>query len=380
MNLEPARALASILRPAYAPCAAFHGVCKGIARWDPKGGHVPRGFIGALGQIEEIEVIILVAEPGDPYSRETYSSSQEWLNQVCKHTFLQLLNGTDKYHRRLRELLGHLFPNESLESQLKKVWITETYLCSAPRESGSVPATSENECASRYLVQQLEMFDGRPIVALGNKAYDRVKRAVPHVQNVIKALHPSARQSLQDFSSSYRGAASQADEILKSGGAGPNGSVARKESRSSTSTCTSRVESGSAPELSDDKLLALAHHLNYTEIIRNADFGWQLRALEIAHCKPATHEEALRRAERLTGLLGVGAKHTTTPKLHYAKKTGGVRANFKGPYHPDQFGERTKLGAEYTLRCQNHGDDYESCTEDCRIGVKLNGVWAYLAI
>ena len=112
------------------------GACDGTATWNPGAGYVPRGFIGALGAIDEVKVVILVAEFGDP----------------------------------------HLFPDLRLRDQLRKAWITETYLCSAAEEAGRVPSSAENECVSCHLSHQLEVFGGLPVIALGTKAQARANR------------------------------------------------------------------------------------------------------------------------------------------------------------------------------------------------------------
>ncbi len=182
----PHKKLVKILRPAYRPCPGFKGTCKCIATWKPNVGHVPRGFIGALGRLDEVKVVILVNEPGDPhYSRESYRGANK-LEQACEYTFKVLSEGTDLFHRNLKYLLDRLFPDLPLRDQLRKAWVTETYLCSAPEEAGPVPADAEKECASRYLAGQLELLDGLPVIALGGKAYKRAKR-VPGVRNLKKA-------------------------------------------------------------------------------------------------------------------------------------------------------------------------------------------------
>ncbi len=200
----PNKQLVKILRPAYNPCRGFKEGCEDVARWAPARGHVPRGFVGALGQLEEVKVVILLAEPGDPHGVETYRG-QGYLEQACEYTFKVLSEGTDLFHRNLKYVINRLFPGLPLRDQLRKVWITESYLCSAPSETGPVLRIAEKECASRYLAQQLELFDGLPVIALGGKAYNRAKR-VPGVRNLKKAYavgppgcnHRPARPSWDD--------------------------------------------------------------------------------------------------------------------------------------------------------------------------------------
>ncbi len=167
------------------PCPGFSGACRGVARWKPVLGHVPRGFVGGLGSIDEIEVVILVAEPGNPLVGEKYELGDQ-LAQTCQHTFRLLSGDGSLFHRNLRYLLDQVFPGLRLRDQLRKAWITETYLCSAPEAAGRVPSDAEKECASRFLGQQLDLLEGLPVIALGDKAYARVRR-VPGIRNVTKA-------------------------------------------------------------------------------------------------------------------------------------------------------------------------------------------------
>ena len=185
MVYTPNKALSSILRPAFKPCAGFDGACKDVAQWKPECGHVPRGFVGALGSIDEVEVVLLIAEPGNPYQWEKYSPSRNTFSQVSQHTYRQLEGSDEQFHRNLRYMLDLLFPRMALQDQLRKTWITETYLCSAPQEAGPVPGNAENECASRYLSRQLDLLGGRPVIALGAKAYNRAKRV--GVRDLFKA-------------------------------------------------------------------------------------------------------------------------------------------------------------------------------------------------
>ena len=214
MDYTPAQELVEILRPAYSPCDGFNGGCKNVARWKPDAGHGPRGFVGALGNIDEVEVVILLAEPGDPHSNEAYRSSNK-LDETCEYTFRVLNEGTDLFHRNLKYLLDRLFPELLLKDQLRKAWVTETYLCSAPKETGPVLASAENECASRYLTWQLELMNGLPVIALGGKAHNRSRQVIPDTQNLKRFLHPSAWKSNADFRRSYEEAAEWAHDMMR---------------------------------------------------------------------------------------------------------------------------------------------------------------------
>ena len=185
MNYLPSPELRDILLTSYNPCPGFQGSCKGIAKWKPVRGHVPRGFIGALGSLDEVKVVILVAEPGDPLSQESFEfNNDELMTQTCQHTFKLLQASRLDYFRNLRFLLDRIFPKMGLERQLRKTWITETYLCSAPKTAEQVPPQAERGCADRFLMKQLELLSDRPTIALGGKAQ---KRARPYVPDLIRA-------------------------------------------------------------------------------------------------------------------------------------------------------------------------------------------------
>jgi hypothetical protein len=48
--------IAKVLLPAYAPCPAFRGACCAM-RWEPKRGHIPRGFCGATARPADVQLI-----------------------------------------------------------------------------------------------------------------------------------------------------------------------------------------------------------------------------------------------------------------------------------------------------------------------------------
>ena len=206
MRYTPPKKLIKILRPAYKPCDGFEGACNGVATWKPTRGYVPRGFIGALGRLNEVKVVILLSEPGNPHPTESYKGRNK-LQQTCEYTFKAIEHGTDRFHKRLKDLLDLLFPELPLKDQLRKAWVTQTYLCSAPTESGRVPRAAEDDCAMRYLSGQLELLHGRPVLALGDKAHKRAQPIIADAQNLRHTLHPSAYKSNEDFQQSYEAAA-----------------------------------------------------------------------------------------------------------------------------------------------------------------------------
>lgn len=161
--------LAAVLEPAYRPCVHFRAACSGM-RWAPEQGHIPRGFCGATGNLSDVRLVLVVAEPGDPHAGERHTG----FTSALEYTTRAFRTGTDLFHRNVRDLLNQCFRGLSFDQQMKLVWITESVLCSASREGGSVPAASWRTCGSIYLKSQLSLMPHAVVVALGSKARDRL--------------------------------------------------------------------------------------------------------------------------------------------------------------------------------------------------------------
>jgi len=189
-RFRPCPELVGILAPALAPCRHFTGACAGIARWDPVHGHVPRGFTGAFGTLHDIELVLVVAEPGDPFHDERYnpeSSPAEHIDKIAEFSFRALMR-RDPFCTNFRQILADCWPGLTPYEQMRRTWKAESYLCSAPRESGSVPQKSRSVCGRDYLAPQLALLADRAIVACGRKAQKRLEavgftrfRAVPAI-------------------------------------------------------------------------------------------------------------------------------------------------------------------------------------------------------
>ena len=169
---SPCVELRELLLPAYAPCAHFGGACAGSARWQPEKGHVPRGFVGALGSVDEVELVLVAAEPGDPLPGESYEGSDpiDFLERCAEEAYRDFEGMANPFHRNIRSILDECFPGLDFLHQMRRTWITDAYLCSAPVEAGNVPAASWKTCARSYLLPQLRLLEDRAIVALGRKA------------------------------------------------------------------------------------------------------------------------------------------------------------------------------------------------------------------
>jgi len=172
----PCAELTRVLLPAYGPCGGFGSKC-GSMRWLPERGHVPRGFCGALGKLSEVDLVLIVAEPGNPHNVESYSaarSPQELFAEVCRYVYHCFESGKDQFHRNIRAILDLCWPTLTFAEQMRRTWITESTLCSAAIEGGNVPAAVSRFCANSYLSEQLSLLSHATVATLGAKARDRV--------------------------------------------------------------------------------------------------------------------------------------------------------------------------------------------------------------
>ena len=201
--------VAALLSPAYAPCTSFREACSTL-RWSPDEGHVPRGFCGATGRIEEVELVLVYAEPGNPHDGEVHTG----IESTVSYTYECFKSGTDLFHRNVRILLDMCFPGLSFDDQLRKAWLTESLLCSAPREGGAVSAAAWRACSRKYLMPQLKLFRRATVVALGNKAQKRLSSMRIKFIPAASVAPPgcnfrSARQSWEDAAKIFRNRRSQ---------------------------------------------------------------------------------------------------------------------------------------------------------------------------
>lgn len=125
-------------------------------RWAPPEGHVPRGFAGAVGELEEVRLVLVTAEPGDLYLGEAYEETppSAVFAAAVSHAYKAFESGTDQHHRNMHYILNGCFPDLLFSEQMRRVWITGAVLCSAAREGGGIIEPVETECRSRYLEAQ----------------------------------------------------------------------------------------------------------------------------------------------------------------------------------------------------------------------------------
>jgi hypothetical protein len=184
--------LIEVLAPAYGPCRHFAsqgGGCRD-AVWAPERGHIPRGFIGATGALEDVEVVLVFAEPGTPDTRTSFpkgltaletiraaiADSAEWRAGAFDATAQK----GEQFHRNLMEFLEKCYPNATASEVSRAVWQTEARLCSIPSKLGSADSSL---CAAEYLAKQYTLLSHATWVALGSKAQAALRRlGVPHIE------------------------------------------------------------------------------------------------------------------------------------------------------------------------------------------------------
>ena len=165
--------LSSILLPSYGPCPEFKGACTKM-RWEPHAGHVPRGFCGATGDPEEVELILVFAEPGTPPREEKHTG----IESVITYTFKCFEEGKDTFHNNVRKILDLCFPDclDNFDAQMRRVWIMDSVLCSAKKSGGYVPVSVSDACIKRYLIKIIELFPNAKVIGLGKKTSRRLDR------------------------------------------------------------------------------------------------------------------------------------------------------------------------------------------------------------
>ena len=197
--------LRTSLLPAYGPassghakgCPRFRNICSQM-RWCPSSGHVPRGFWGALGDVRDVELVLVAAEPGDPLPDESHKGIQsplELFESVSEYSLQCLRSPATPFHRNIRLILDLCFPHQPLDQQLRRTWRTNAVLCSAEVECGPVPRQIEETCVTTYLRRQLALLPHAFVAALGDKAQRRLER---QGISFFPALHPANRKSNEE--------------------------------------------------------------------------------------------------------------------------------------------------------------------------------------
>ena len=178
--LLPNEKILAVLEAAYHPCSNF-GICP-QAKFDPRTGHIPRGFLGATGKLSDVKVVFLFAEPGHPHDGEIYSdiSGVELLKSGLGHVYNCFKNSRDQFHANTRWVMNQIWPNLTFDQQLKHVWLTEGRLCSITNEIGYF---NDTICGKRFLIAQLNLLSRATVIAFGGKAERRLAQIRGDISN-----------------------------------------------------------------------------------------------------------------------------------------------------------------------------------------------------
>ncbi len=196
----PAVDIIEILRPSLQPCPALTSTCANAVTWDAARGLVPRGWLGAIGAVDDVKLVLVTAEPGDPADGTDYGGMDcgrllgelhRFAIDALARDILRREGRPAPFHRNLRVILDLCWPDLRLHEQLVRTWITPAVLCSARVSGGAVPRSVESACATRYLSRELQAFPRAFVVALGGKAAARLRLAGRPADICVQ--HPSAR-------------------------------------------------------------------------------------------------------------------------------------------------------------------------------------------
>jgi hypothetical protein len=194
-SIFPNPKMMNVLLRAYAPCP-FFGICP-EAIWEPSIGQVPRGFLGCTGELDEVEVVFIFAEPGHPYDGDNFQNhdKKRMIQQVITASYHHRSQGTDLFHRNLLWLMECLWPNLSFDEMLKKVWMTESRLCSIENEIGDAKGGNKKLCVNEYLKPQIDLLPNATTILFGGKARKRVGQILPQSHHAYALSPPGANHT-----------------------------------------------------------------------------------------------------------------------------------------------------------------------------------------
>lgn len=187
--------LTELLVTAYR-CHNFDGVCTEMV-WSPTTGHIPRGCCGAIGELNEVQLVIILEEPGNPHQgEESYSLSTP--HEICEAAMLYAYKCYEsrrgRVHDRIRRyLLDEIWPNVDFDRQMRKVWITESMLCSKPQVSWNRRGP-RRKCVETYLQKQLSLFPNAVVAVFGKAIWEYI----PDDGRMIYAVSISTRINIEE--------------------------------------------------------------------------------------------------------------------------------------------------------------------------------------
>ena len=143
------------------------GFCEN-AMYDPSAGHVPRGFGGATGELDDVRLVVVSNGPTDPIAGESYSGSpDDDLKKILTSEYM--FDETQGIHKNLRLFLNWVFPDlgDNFIAQRRHVWTTNSLQCTF---SNKRPVIGDRRRCSKYLIATLQHFQNPAVVLAGRKA------------------------------------------------------------------------------------------------------------------------------------------------------------------------------------------------------------------
>ena len=86
--------------------------------------------------------------------------------------------------QNIRRIMNELWPDLDSTQMYRKLWITESRLCSVGNEIGEVKGGDKRICVRDYLKPQVDLLPNATVVLFGGKAANRCGKLLP---NAIKA-------------------------------------------------------------------------------------------------------------------------------------------------------------------------------------------------
>lgn len=170
---------------------------------DYNAGHRPRHIAGNITNPDDVQVILLLAEPGSsPGEEEKHCPQSSWLDDV---TCDGLGNGgcrvryDDKakrlYEKNPRDFIQMIWPADRYVDRMKKVIITNSFWMQGHSSGGSIPVRAIDDF-SVHLKSIISSFPNAIVVASGLKAINRARRANVEVLEMGSLMPPGSNQAL----------------------------------------------------------------------------------------------------------------------------------------------------------------------------------------
>jgi len=158
---------------------------------DYAAGERPRHFAGALDTPENVQLLLLMAEPGStPYEWERGRPVETWLNDVTcdgtgrrgRHPFVYDPDARSdpRYEERFAlfpaRFLAQVWPECAPEDRMGRTVIANAFWMQAFRSGADVKRAAERDFAP-ILAGFIDLFPNAVTVAAGGKAQERVRLA-----------------------------------------------------------------------------------------------------------------------------------------------------------------------------------------------------------